>query len=391
MRTRRATSLRAGAATVLVASVTVLMASAALPSRASASPGLPASAKAVPAGFLATSVSFISRSHGYVLGSAPCGKKSCTDVITTTDTGAEWTLAGSIKAAIPHTSLGGSGVTELRFSTRKIGWAFTPDLWHTTDGGAAFTREPVPGGGSYVASLASNATEAFALVSECTFGQYCSKPMSLWRNTSPSGDTWKKVSLSLTYASGSEVTMYGDTVYVLDPVQQASGTPKRLYASTDGGAHFSSRPDPCDAAEQLSLIGVAPSSATDLSLLCEGNAGTGEAEKLAYRSTDTGKTDTAAGELPFDGIAAIMAVSSSGDMVVATSGPAASFIDIDDKHGTKWSEVAVEGTGAGWGDLAFETGSEGWVVYGPISQSFYNVGEIFVTHDGGRHWADVTL
>ncbi len=45
-----------------------------------------------------------------------------------------------------------------------------------------------------------------------------------------------------------DVAADGSTVYVINPLLDG-GHPVQLYASTDGGQHFSARPGPCLAIE----------------------------------------------------------------------------------------------------------------------------------------------
>lgn len=60
-------------------------------------PGIGAGpATAVPASFRATSLTWTSPQDGWVLGTARCGTKTCTDVIGTSDAGKTWKLVGTI-------------------------------------------------------------------------------------------------------------------------------------------------------------------------------------------------------------------------------------------------------------------------------------------------------
>lgn len=382
--------VRAGFA-ALVLGVASLAALAVAPAGAApAGEGRATAGRAVPKGFLANSVSFVSSSRGFALGTAPCGKKTCSDVISTKNGGKTWRLAGSIDAVIPSFGSPGDQITEIRGATARIVWVFGPELWYSANGGRSFAKMTIPGGGKAVADLATSATEAFAVVSDCRYANYCGKALALWRDTAISDNSWSRVSMTLPDSPSPEVALHGSSVYVLDPLV-GSGKPDELYASTDGGSHFASRPVPCDEAQGFELDSVAAASSTDVGLLCVGNQTPGNSDKIAYRSSDTGKVDTDAGRLPLDGIGGSIAVSSSGDMIVASTSTDASYLDVNDGHGKSWSEVAIETTGAGWGDLAFVTASEAWVVYGPVDKSALMPGEIFVTHDSGRHWREVKL
>ena len=176
--------------------------------------------------------------------------------------------------------------------------------------------------------------------------------------------------------------MSGRTVYVT--AEGAANVGGRLYASADG-RHFSARPSPCDAARDLTLIQVVPTSATDVAFLCDGDAGFSQAVKTVYRSADTGRTDTFAGRTGLLGIAAELAASPSGNLAVASCSDG-SFLYINDGHGEAWTMVIGRGDGgAGWNDLTYVTRSQAWVVYGPAAGAT-GVGRVYVTRDAGRHW-----
>ena len=168
------------------------------------------------------------------------------------------------------------------------------------------------------------------------------------------------------------------------------GASDKFYVSTDGGDHFSARPVPCDKTPAVQLIQVVPTSSTDVALLCVGNPGFSKAEKLVYRSTDSGRTDTYAGTIGPYGVLADLAVSPTGNMAVASSSDG-SFIYINDGHKTTWSmPVGFSDGGARWNDIVYATGKEAWVVYAP-PDFFGDIGKLYVTHDGGHSCHFVTL
>ena len=141
-------------------------------------------AAGVPDDFRANSITWLSAKQGWVLGAATCGMKTCSEVIGTTDGGATWSLLGKVPAPI---SVVGepdeAGVTDVRFVTSDVGWAFGPKLFQTTDGGASWSSVTIPGNGRQVLSLAtSGVAGAFAVVSKCKYASGpCGQPLSLWR------------------------------------------------------------------------------------------------------------------------------------------------------------------------------------------------------------------
>ena len=354
-----------------------------------------APAAAVPHGFKAASITWTTRQHGWVLGAAPCGKKTCSDVIATTDGGTTWRLLGAVNS--PLATMGQAvvaGITEIRFATAKVGWAFAPYLFHTTDGGSSWASMKIPGGGKQVIALAANATGAYAVVSTCKWAMGGLCPISFWRTSALTGSSWTRIPLNLPKNITAEVAASGKTVYVVDPLSENSDLKDVFYASTDDGLQFSSRTVPCDNAEHDALIGVAASSQSDVALLCEGNPGTGLSDKYVYTSSNTAKSYRFAGHLAPPnqnyGIQAELAESPSGNLAVATSSDG-SLIFVNDTHKRTWTMlIAKSDGGAGWNDIVYVSNEEAWVVYAPVDD-FSGIGQVYVTHDGGHHWSVAAL
>lgn len=346
---------------------------------------------AVPTGFKANSITWLSPVQGWILGAAPCGTKTCTDVIGTTNGGRTWGLLGTIHAAIPQFGVTDTGITEIRFVTPELGFAFAPDLYVTGNGGRSWARLAIPGNGKQILDLATGAGRAYAIVSPCAFeaGLCSAQPLSFWQTTTPTGHSWARVPLKLAASVAALVAAYGRTVYVVDEgTGQADRTARdQFYASTDGGDHFSARPDPCaiPSRKDYGLSSVAPASPARVALLCVVEPGMGQAEKTAYRSASTGQADVYAGALGLYGIQSQLAMSPSGNLAVA-SVSIGTFMYINDTHQTTWTMVIGYGDGgAGWNDITYVTDSEAWVVYAP-ADSAADLGKVFVTHNAGRTW-----
>src|SRR5580704_18129373 len=140
----------------------------------SGSSGRAGAVSAVPAGFRATSLSWPSASRGRVLGTAPCGRGTCSDVIGTSDGGTTWRLLGTVRAPI---SVQHPGISEIRFSTSEVGWTFGPRLFRTGDAGRSWAALTIPGRGQQVLDLAASRAGAYAVVSPCRRGANpCRKP-----------------------------------------------------------------------------------------------------------------------------------------------------------------------------------------------------------------------
>jgi photosystem II stability/assembly factor-like uncharacterized protein len=365
-----------GRVTSALAITAGLLAASLLPPTASAAP--------VAATFKAVSTTWLTPEQGWILGLAPCGTKTCTEVISTSDGGASWTEAGTIPALTPPAANATTGVTEIRFDTPATGWAFAPQLYRTTNGGRSWAREPLPGPGArQVLALATTPAAAYAVTSPCAYeaGVCQGAGLSVWRTGTLATESWVKTPLTLPMSDAADLSAFGSTLYADD----VAGPGSYLYASTDGGVKFASRPVPCDASQDIELTQAVATSASKVALLCDGNPGFSQAVKTVYRSANTGKNDTSAGTMGLIGIEAQLAVSPSGNLAVASSSDG-SFIYVNDSGGTSWSmPVGLGDGGLGWNDIVYVTDNEAWVVYSPGNNP-YSIGKVLVTHDGGRHW-----
>jgi photosystem II stability/assembly factor-like uncharacterized protein len=341
--------------------------------------------EAAPAGFKAVSLNWINSQQGWVLGMAPCGTKTCSDVLTTSDGGRSWSVAGTVPAPIPQ-PYNGQGVTEIALSTPQDGWAFRPGLFATTNGGSSWTQQTIPGGGKQVLALSTNTDGTYIITSPCAVGSSSCTPKSLtlWRR---SGTSWTKVPITVPNSNAPTLAAYGKTVYVGGPYNNSESS--FLFASTDG-VHFATRPQPCAASQAIQLTSIAATSASRVALLCDGNPGFSQAIKIVYLSSDTGKTDKYAGELGLIGIQAELTESPSGNLAVASSSDG-SFIYINDSRSTTWTmPVGFGDGGLGWGDIQYVTDNTAWVVYSP-GNKVDGLGKVLITRDGGRHWTLVAL
>jgi photosystem II stability/assembly factor-like uncharacterized protein len=341
-------------------------------------------------------MSWTSPKRGWVLGTELCGAKyaNCpgSQVIGTINGGRSWHLIGKLTASIPKIGQGGTGITEIRFGTDKVGWAFGPDLYRTSDGGKTWKAVPVPGGGKQVLDLAVTPTSVYLVASPCGFDAgICKGQLTAWRaRLTATSFTHMRFPRPLHVNVSANVAAYGSTVYVIDTMTEGT-RPTQFYASVDGGRHFSARHNPCPANTIHQLIQAAPTSATQVALLCDGNAGFGKSVKAVYVSRNTGKKDVYAGTMSQWGIQAELAESPSGNLAVATWS-IGSFIDINDtKGGTTWHQVIGSGDGgAGFNDITYVSNKVAWVVGSPASM-FPAHGRLLKSTDAGRHWHFVSF
>jgi photosystem II stability/assembly factor-like uncharacterized protein len=346
---------------------------------------LPAAAATVagatrPKDFAAQSITWVSPTRGWMLGSAPCGARSCRDVVATTNGGRTWVLRGKVRA--PLSPYGHRGVTELRFANRQIGWAYGPALHATTDGGASWLPEAIPGGGRRVLAMTAGTDAAYLVESACKPNRplnHCHHPSILW-TSQPPGAGWTKVSVNLPVSNQGLLASVGWVAYVAIPRLY----PDRdvLYATVDGTT-WERRTVPCSKPRDETLTSVAPMAKRRVALLCIGDPGIGKSVKRVFRSNDAARTLRSAGTAPLLGITSQLAATPDGTLALA-SFSSGSWI-YRNVEGRTWTTAADLGDGGeGWNDIGFTTDTTGFVIHGP--EAFFGPGELWGTTDAGATW-----
>ncbi len=239
-------------------------------------------------------------------------------------------------------------------------------------------------------AFAATPQHAYVVVSRCGwFEGLCSHPFTFWRSSSLTSDTWDLV-LHLPASTHADIAALGSTVYVLDSTVENQPGPDPFYASADG-VHFTSRPDPCDTSNFVSLVQAVPVSASAVYLACVGPLGELRGEKQVFRSDDRGATTRAVGALPEEGTTADLAVSTSGALVLASVGEQ-SYLFADPGRAKNWTTVVNRTDGGlGWNDIVYSSASTAWVVYAPYEESSAQIGQLWRSPDGGDHWEVANL
>jgi photosystem II stability/assembly factor-like uncharacterized protein len=338
-----------------------------------------------PEGFAAQSIAWVSPSRGWMLGSGPCGARSCREVLATTNGGHTWVLRGKVRA--PLSPYGHRGVTELRFANRQIGWAYGPALQATADGGATWSPEAIPGDGRRVLTMTADTTAAYLVESACKPNRplsHCRRRSELW-TSQPPGAGWTQVPLNLPVSNQALLASIGRVAYVAIP----RFYPDRdvLYVTVDGTT-WQQRRVPCSKPRDETLTSVAPIARQRVALLCIGDPGIGKSVKRVFRSNDAARTLRSAGTAPLWGITSQLAAAPDGTLALATSS-AGSWI-YRNTAGSAWTTAADEADGGvGWNDIGFTTERIGFVIHGP--EAFFGPGELWGTTDGGASWAPLPL
>jgi hypothetical protein len=257
-------------------------------------------------------------------------------------------------------------MSQIRFAGPLDGYAFGPDLWQTADGGASWANVPVPG---QVTGLEAADGEAYALVSSATSTTGTSTELL----TAPVGARqWRQVPTPAPLGGRAQFALSGPDLYVLG----GDGDQVLLYSS-DQGAQFIQRVDPCSAGLGGSVTAAADGTAT-LWAACP----TGMMAE-AMVSTDGGVTwRGATADRPFPNSLKVAAASSS----VALASPTPESLD----------GALVRTTDGGSSYSVVLTGSNqstvSWMGFSDPSRAYALLaGTLYESGDGGVTWHAIAL
>lgn len=352
------------------------------------------SASPVPANFQPTSVTFVGPDIGAVIGQAGtpghCSTPYCTSLAGTSDYGTSWY---GVSAPLTGAPDGSAGVGQLRFLNTKYGWAFGPQLYATTDGGANWTRQSTHG--MRVTDLETAGDRAFALFATCTgggaaYGAHCTE-FSLYTSVAGSG-LWQPVpgpvsGLEPAQAgaggASASLVLTGGTGYLLAPSGELLSGPL-----TGGSWSVVSEQEQClpgsadpDGQPTGALLAADPAK---LVLVCTSatDSTTGAQTKSVIESSDNGKTWSAAQSADVNGIATSVAAQGSGLVLVATD--AGLYLSTDGGGTWKLAHASPAGATAaagGYSYVGMTSQADGVAL--PADADLH---EVFITTDGGRTW-----
>jgi photosystem II stability/assembly factor-like uncharacterized protein len=317
----------------------------------------------VPRGFEPDSFTFVSANDGWVLGTAPCAHKPCTSVVRTTDGGHSW--AGIPAPLLGLASYAGApGLDRIRFADGRDGFAYGSQLWVTHDGGARWARvRQVPG---YIADLEASDGLVYA-------ASYRSNHIAIYRSPAAAND-WRRVA-SLPVVAGfgglGTITLYGKAAWII--------LGNRIYASQNSRT-WSRESVRCP--RFLGYTSIAADSSKRVTLLCTGNPGLGNSEKVLYASSDGGGRYAKVGSLPTGGDGGVLAEPTTKHLFVATSS-AATWIYVSTDGGKRWhNALSLDDGGKGWNDFGFTTAVQGAAVEGTPAVG----SRMYMTWDAGVRW-----
>jgi len=326
----------------------------------------------VPRGFRVASVTFVSASEGWVLGTTrTCAHAPCTSVLRTTNGGRSWAGIPAPKYKLARYGLA-AGLERLRFADTVDGFAYGSQLWVTHNGGSGWHRvRQVPG---YITDLETSAGVVYAASTVTKSGkeQIYSSPAT--------SDSWQRVA-GLPEAAGTDglgdITLHGKAGWII--------LGNRLYA-TQNGSSWAKEPFRCPRGS--GITGVAAYSASQITVLCTGEPGLGSTTKLVYASSNGGAHFTKAGTAPRGGDGGLLAEPTPRHLFIAAAS-GATFIYVSTDRGRHWRTAkSLDDGGLGWNDFGFTTATQGVAVEGT---SAFGTTHLWLTRNSGRSWHKVTF
>jgi len=329
----------------------------------------------VPANFQPTSVTFVGPNIGAVIGQAGtpghCSTSYCTSLAGTSDYGTNWY---GVSAPLTGAPDGSTGVGQLRFLNTAYGWAFGPQLYATTNGGANWTRQSTHG--MRVTDLETAGNRAFALFATCTgggaaYGAHCTA-FSLYTSEAGTGQ-WQPVP---------------GPVSGLKPSQTGSGGASASLVLTGGAWSVASEQEQClpgspgPGGQPTGALLAADSAKLVLVCTSATDSTAGTQTKSVIESTDNGKTWSAAQSADVNGIAASVATQGSSLVVLATS--AGLYLSSDGGGTWKLAHASPAGAAAGEGGYSYvgmTSATDGVAL--PADADLH---EVFITTDSGQTW-----
>ncbi len=340
-----------------------------------------------PKGFEADSASFVSASTGFVLGARGCSRMPCTARLEkTVNGGTSWTRVPvpAVELVPPFTGSPLSAVSTVRFENASDGWLFAPGLWATTDGGAQWHSESLPG---EVIALAASDGVAFAVAEPTDGGLDQARLYESQVGTT----TWTLVP---GISPQNALAVYGHSVWAGAPSGAGDGgfVPE-LWTSTDSGKHWTKLSFHCKS-PNLSASAVAAASTSQVAVACSDQAypQPGLSVKEVFTSDNGGRTFRLAGKPGVAGQVGVLAMPAGNPKVITMSAASgATYLYQSGNGGKTWRQLTWFDGGLEFRDLAYASATTGYVIHfdgGPVIA--YSLG-LMKTINAGKTWTKVAM
>jgi hypothetical protein len=337
----------------------------------------------VPAGFAPSSVTFVSASTGFVIGQTSECSTYCTAVAGTTNSGQSWFGVGAPPAGAPD---GSSGVSQVRFLSPEVGWAFGPELYMTQNGGQTWTQADTHG--LRVTDLETVGDEAYAVFAQCSgtgtdYAVDCThvslESSSLGSNVWTAMPGLQGLGFNLGDVSG-KILLYHTQGFFYAP----DGV---LYGGSTSGANWqrvSTTALPCmppggEVDGQSPGGQLAAATGTDLALACP--VGISDQQTIST-SSDGGQNWVKQATATVKGSVTSLTAGSEGTLALATT----EGIYFSADNGLHW-QLAEQGPSGGFGYVGMTTPMQGVAVPAEASSS----DSIWLTANAGENWQQLPI
>jgi photosystem II stability/assembly factor-like uncharacterized protein len=343
-------------------------------------------------GFQVLSMTFVSAQQGFALGTVGCGSTRCVALLGTSDGGGVWrrltapttTPAGPAGANSTARTCPSSQpcVSQVRFATPLIGYAYGPSLLVTSDGGGRWSRAT----GADVSSLeAANGT--VARVASSAPG--CSGMRSQIGDATVGGGTWQALPAPaigticppVLYRQGNRLVLAGYG----NPAGGVRAT-AQIARSSDGGKTWASGPDKCGGASGYAS-GVALAPPDVLVLMCQAQkaASNGTFGPAWVRVSVNGGATFGPDRQVVSGPAAPpgtllqyqLAAASDGRLLVVETGSSGSRALLTENGGQTWSPALSLAPGPDVVLVGYQN---------PLTARIAQGDKVWTTSNGGQTW-----
>lgn len=339
-------------------------------------------------------LTWVSDQRGWALAAAPCGPGLCPRLAATVNGGQTWTALPEPpgRVAGPDGCAEMACVSQVRFATTTVGYLFGPALFQTNDGGRSWhrvTSRPVE------ALEPSAGTVARVVYDHTGCPGPCDRAV---QETTAGSARWHTVlripAASAAFGVAAQLIRQGTSVLYVPVYGHVAGGAGRAYTvlfrSTDSGATWQRRADPCMSAGpgEHDTSGLAAAPGGFAAVLCAPRGGSGGT--FVRTSADNGSSWGPPRPVP-GGAAhhlALIGAASATHLVLATggatgSGPFIYRLVTSADGGLRWSAAVIgsarlDPAAPAAAFLGFEDASTGrWISDGH---------DIWTTHDAGQHW-----
>lgn len=336
--------------------------------------------------FVVQSMTFVSDQQGFALGTVKCGSRKCEALLGTTNGGASWSkLTAPVKnAGGPYNTCpsGQPCVSQVRFATPKIGYAFDPSLYLTKDGGHHWSHIASP----TVSSLETADGNTIRVEYK---GPGCSGAPAKVQESPVGTNVWHGLSAPRIYMICPPVLYRQHEHLVLVGYGNPAGGIRATAAldrSTDGGAKWANGPDKCGGKDgYASAVAIAePDALIELCNHQQPSKSGSYGPAYVRVSANDGATFGPDRTIP---VPSGLKKGQLFSYQIAATSPRHLLVTMSTQHS---SRVLLSANGGRtWSTTLSTSGSDPIILVGfedSVTGRIAQGNTVWTTHDGGKHW-----